>query len=383
MENMTTSTLNFHIKQKTAEWLVQLDGFKSWLTKNGWKSPKIRRNEHRVRHSKPTAHGAYSGCHVFLESKTLRRHSGSWPRTWALWSEKAFRRSPTASQAKREESRKAPSTPWEATSCASAGSGKDGDKRPCCYSRLPVKPFEAVTNWSKIFQCKGEVGKGACGKVFHGLCNISGTNWSKCALKRILDYDPRDDARSFPQGSESDAQVPAPIHCWDLFYRLRPNPHVRQFWVKPLRTTLPTLPIQKIRTSKVAVTNASLIAFRATIVKHLVSRDVWDAYKRNPQAMTAKIFPAPILHSSYGWQEKKVEVRKDRMMSSFNGFYVPPPNIKIRFFLMLVTMGSSSITWPHPVRPSNLSGGCPWKIMRNLECIFPVLLLEQSRSTRQ
>ena len=29
MENMTTSTLNFHIKRKTAEWLVQLDGFKS------------------------------------------------------------------------------------------------------------------------------------------------------------------------------------------------------------------------------------------------------------------------------------------------------------------------------------------------------------------
>ena len=61
---------------------------------------------------------------------------------------------------------------------------------------LPVKPFEAVSNWTKIFQCKGEVGKGACGKVFHGLCNTSGTNWSKCALKRILDYDPRDDART-------------------------------------------------------------------------------------------------------------------------------------------------------------------------------------------
>ena len=115
------------------------------------------------------------------------------------------------------------------------------------------------------------------------------------------------------QGPEGCSTMPLPT--WE-----HGHPHVRRFWVKPLRTTLPPLPIQQIRTSKVAVTNASLIAFRATIVKHLVSRDVWDAYKRNPQAMIAKAFPAPTLHSSYGWQEKKVEVRKGQDDVILQGF---------------------------------------------------------------
>ena len=37
---------------------------------------------------------------------------------------------------------------------------KMGTNVPVATTRLPVKPFEAVTNWTKIFQCNGEVGKG-------------------------------------------------------------------------------------------------------------------------------------------------------------------------------------------------------------------------------
>ena len=88
------------------------------------------------------------------------------------------------------------------------------------------------------------------------------------------------------------------------------RPHVRKFWAFALGKTLPILPEQKIRQTKVTTPETSLITFRVTVVRHFVTKDFWEAFKRNPVAGTSAIWPTPLVHSTYGWQEKKVQAKK-------------------------------------------------------------------------
>ena len=88
------------------------------------------------------------------------------------------------------------------------------------------------------------------------------------------------------------------------------RPHVRKFWAFALGKTLPILPEQKIRQTKVTTPETSLITFRVTVVRHFVTKDFWEAFKRNPVAGTSAIWPMPLVHSTYGWQEKKVQAKK-------------------------------------------------------------------------
>ena len=87
------------------------------------------------------------------------------------------------------------------------------------------------------------------------------------------------------------------------------KPNVRTFWAFKFGSALPDLPTQRVCQTKVPVAESRLHTFRATLVRSLVSRDVWETWKRNPRHMCASTFVPPTLHSNYGWQEKEVATR--------------------------------------------------------------------------
>ena len=88
------------------------------------------------------------------------------------------------------------------------------------------------------------------------------------------------------------------------------RPSVHEFWAFSLGSEFPKLPQQKIRTTKVAVPETTLVTLRATVIRDFVNRDTWETFKRNPAELLQKTFPSPILHSTYGWQEKKIHCKK-------------------------------------------------------------------------
>ena len=88
------------------------------------------------------------------------------------------------------------------------------------------------------------------------------------------------------------------------------RPHVRKFWAYALGTKLPALPEQKIRQTKVTTPETSLVTLRVTVARHFANRDFWETFKRSPVAAASTLWPAPVMHSNYGWQEKKVQTKK-------------------------------------------------------------------------
>ena len=80
---------------------------------------------------------------------------------------------------------------------------------------------------------------------------------------------------------------------------------IQEFWVVPLvKDVLPSLPEQKIKSTKVVVPDAPpLVTFRVIMARDLVTKDAWETCKRNPVSEMQRVFSAQYVHSSYGWRE--------------------------------------------------------------------------------
>ena len=82
---------------------------------------------------------------------------------------------------------------------------------------------------------------------------------------------------------------------------------IKKFWVSALGNGLPTLPVQQVAKTSVEIESQPLVAFRATFVKSLCSKDSWEMHKRNPVSAVRNMFDAGLIHSSYGWRELQLE----------------------------------------------------------------------------
>eukprot|EP00438_Fugacium_kawagutii_P000347 Skav204708 [mRNA] locus=scaffold3332:74506:81342:+ [translate_table: standard] len=88
-------------------------------------------------------------------------------------------------------------------------------------------------------------------------------------------------------------------------------PSLHPFCVLPIGTEWPTLPEQKLKSTKVSSEQTPLVTFRITIAKHLMARAVWEGLKANPTAHVTKIFGDKV-HSDYGWREKEITTKRQQ-----------------------------------------------------------------------
>ena len=79
---------------------------------------------------------------------------------------------------------------------------------------------------------------------------------------------------------------------------------LRWFWVRPLGSSLPSLPSQAPAKTDVAVSDDPLVTFRATLVCDLCTKDRWEACRRNPAGLIYQVFGGKTVHATYGWKDE-------------------------------------------------------------------------------